>query len=293
MGVQLPCRSGDDPLLDVLRQVYGAHPIRVPDSQVKVLTVLAAIGKGPVRFRGALEPLVEGLPPFEVPSHLVAISEVADIAGTRSSSVNVKVGFKLLEGFAAALGLANALPTLQASFSGATKMWFSFKRVTRSFVDINVLARLLGGRKVVINPATRIFFDTQAPADFLLVDSVLRSNSFTVGVEQDGSSEVKIDIGAIERIVGEVSTEVKVERSSNTSVAFTGPTPLTFAFSCKLVDLAPDGAIVSFDENRQSRFLSAQSDASTGKPIDRSYVADLVPASPAPLDVMVEVGFET
>src|SRR5688572_15137862 len=58
---------GGDPLLETLRDVFDATPLRVPEDRVTTLCVVATDGRHS-RFLGAVEPLLSGDGAIDVPA---------------------------------------------------------------------------------------------------------------------------------------------------------------------------------------------------------------------------------
>jgi hypothetical protein len=284
--MRLPCGRGEDPILDELRDTFGAYPVRVPEARIVPMSILAMGSGGETIWRGDLSRLIEGDLTF--PADLVRKGEVSGAFSKSSRDLDASVAVKLLDGLAAAFGFAGAMPSLEAAASSARTVRFAFPLVTRSYVDIGEVARLLGMRRLMRNAATEIFLQESHPTRMLLIDSTLRCSSFTMGSGTNGSVGFSVDIGAIQKLIGDVKLEVKREHGSVKELTFHGATELTFAFTCKEVRLKPDGLIRSFDETRQARFLGADEDADAPA-VPPSYVARLEPAAVGPLDVMVEI----
>jgi hypothetical protein len=283
--MRLPCARGSDPIVDALRDTFGAHPVRVPEPRVRAMTVLAGEGGAHVQFRGALDPLIAG--DYTTPAHVITTSDVSSAFGGRTRAIEATVGLKLLDGLVGGFGFGPAMPSIEAAATTATSVWFAFEAVEREWIDINLVSRLLGKRSVLRNAATEMFFRADQPAAMLLVDSALRSASFVVGFGSESAASAKVDIGAIADVIGKLELGIDVKQRSDVALAFHGSAPLTFAFTCKEVELDPSGTIRSFDENRQSRYLA--SDDAPAPPVEHRYVAALQPGVPAGADEMVEV----
>jgi len=281
--MRLWCKPGQEKLLDAMRDTFGAQPLRVPDARVDVLCVLASVGKDACYFRGDLAPLLEG--DIRFPEYLRSSSDVSSVFSTRSSALDAKVGLKLLEGFASGFGLNEMMPAVEAQVHKGASIWVDFDRVERRFIDVGLVARRLGNARLLRNPATEPFLRATEPAQMLIVDSVLTSKSFTMGFGTEASENADVDLGPIQEVVGNLETKVSAKRTSDTALKFEGERALTFAFTCKTVEVRGDGSLESFDENTQPRFLSGSPE---DKPVP-SMVASLQGVTVGARDAMVDL----
>lgn len=229
-----------DPLVTTLRDVFGQNIIKVPEERYRPLTVLAAYD-GRISFRGSLPPIVLGDPPLAFDPSLFASSPMGNLSGKRTRSVNLDLGLKILEGFLSGLGVPSA--GIESTFSGVTKVSYTFGDVYRLWVDINSVGRMLKGRSVdKKNPAAAIFFGDDAYS-FLVLDSVVTSSDFTISVDRVSSENFKLNVPAIQEIVGDAKAGVSVSSSTGLDLTFKGSKQLAFAFSCIRFVVSPDGAI--------------------------------------------------
>lgn len=241
-----------DPLVEALRGTFGANIVRVPEERVQPLCVVAAQGNRTV-FRGALSPLLEGSPEVQVPEGARASSRMASMENKESRSVDLGLALEILGGFLQGFNIPSA--SMGASFTGAKEIAFAFQGVQRNWVDTNWLGRWLSQQALDrANASTGIFFEKPVWT-LLIIDSIITSNAFTVVVKKASSSEFGIQIPSIAEVVGSANAKVKVSQSGQRQVTFTGPEPLTFAFSTVVAHLSPDGAIVSLPPDDTSRVL--------------------------------------
>lgn len=228
------CKS--DPLVDTLKDVFGANIVRVPEERIRPLTVLASDGSR-TSFRGALAPALVGAEALDVP---VDDSTMANVSGKRSSSVKLDLGLKILGGFLAALHIPSA--GIEAQLEGAKQVSFSFQDVKRLYVDPTALGHQLSGRVVDRqNPAVSIFFGDDWT--FLVVDSAITSRDFSINVEKAATQGFRVDVPTIQQIVSEANAGVQVQSTSGTDLVFKGDAYLTFAFTCVRLFLDADGRI--------------------------------------------------
>lgn len=170
-------------------------------------------------------------------------SKMAIISGKRSQRVKLKLGLQILEGFLKGFGIPSAGILLK--FKGASEVSFSFEDVERKYIDIGFLGKILTNRVIDRqNPAAAIFFE-DGVCDFLVIDSVITSSDFSISVDRTKSHDFKIDVPAIQNILGEMSLGVEVSTISGYDLLFKGNKHLAFAFSCVRFNLEQNGKISS------------------------------------------------
>lgn len=247
MGVLGLC-SGD-PIVDTLREVFHANIIRVPEQRYATLCVLAAQG-GNVTFRGALANLMKGDPP-KFPE--AAFSQMTDIAGKKTKSLNVDLGLKILDGFLKGMGASSA--GIDAKFAKVQKVTYSFANVRRLWVDDGAVGRILVGKMIdSTNPAAAIFFGKDAYA-FLVLDSVITSNEFTIAVDKTSDANFGFDVPGIQNILGQSAGKIDITTATGYELTFKGATPLAFAFSCVQFSLSSDGTVSAMLPDKKVRTM--------------------------------------
>jgi hypothetical protein len=221
----------DDQLVNTLHSVFNANIVRVPEARINPLCMVAVTPQGP-RFWGYLPDLVEGKKDLQNAidrQKAIGESPMANVSGKKSRSVNLDLGLQILEGFLGGFGLPSA--GIAAKFNGAKTVSFSFQGVARSFISPGTLGKLLGDHALDKgNTANDLFF--QQAASLLVTDSVITSRDFSIQVGETKSSDFKLDVPAIQNIVGKANAAVKVETTTGLDITFKGDTPLTFAFTC-------------------------------------------------------------
>ena len=228
----------NDKLVSFLRDVFGTNIIRVPEERYRPLTVLAARG-GKASFRGKLERLF--IESYTFPDDFVKPSQLPNLSGNKTKSIDINLGFKIMDGFLKGLGIPGA--SIKNSFSGASKVSFSFEDVKRWYIDTNALGRMIIDKKVnPNNPAASIFFGDDA-YPFLILDSIITSRDFTISVEESESSDFSLDINSIKNIVEEAGVSVSVDTISKFDLTFKGNKDLAFAFSLVRFSIEDDGTI--------------------------------------------------
>jgi hypothetical protein len=245
----IPLCTGD-PLLDTLRETFAATPLRIPETRVQPLAVLAAAGDN-ASFRGQLEPLLAGRRRLEIPT---GESAMAALAGKRSRSIRWNLGLKILDGFLRGLGLSGT--GFAANMQGAEQVSYSFANLLRRFVDLNQLGHALSGRRIRrTNPAAAIFFGSSKYA-LLVIDSVITSNRFSLHVDRAAKSGFSMDLPAMRQLAATAGTGLALESTTGLDLTFQTATRLTFAFSAVRFYLGPDGSIEAMPPAISHRALS-------------------------------------
>jgi hypothetical protein len=230
-----------DPVVSVLRDVFKANVLRVPEERMQPLSAIA-MRDGQHQFMGPLGDLLEGAAP-DVKSDLVEPSRMGNLAGTRTRTVEAEVGLDILEGFLGGFGLPVA-GAIKTKFEGANAVSFMFSDVVRRWVPLGQLGKALEGRKLSNNPATAILLGDD-PWELRIVDSVIGSSDFTISVDKKSAGAFKLDVPAIQKLVGDAKVGVSVETTSELDVTFKGRKRLSFAFSVMWIWLAADRRIAA------------------------------------------------
>jgi hypothetical protein len=244
------CRG--DPIVDTLTDVFHANIIRVPEERYAPLIVLAARGDI-VSFRGKLSNLIGGsAPAFPQPTN----SQMTEVTGKKSRSVNVDLGLSILDGFLKGFGIPSM--GVQSTFKGVKKVSYTFNSVVRKYLDVGEIGDLLVGTVVnEKNPAAAIFFGDD-PYRFLVIDSIVTSSQFTIAVEDSGDAKVKFDVPAVQKLIGDAKVGVTVVSETGYDLSFSGPQQLAFAFTCQEFLLDADGRVTKLIPDSEPRILGFQ-----------------------------------
>jgi hypothetical protein len=245
MAVHLPCKKNDlDPVVNTLRGVFGANIVRVPESRIQPLVVIARRGDRQ-SYRGKLAELFSG----DFPALRTETSAMAELSGKRTRQVDAQLGLQILSGFLSGLGIPGG--SIDSQFSKAQEVSFTFGNVERHYVDPTRIGNSLDGKLLdKQKPAVAMFFGDN-PWDLLVVDSIIVSNSFTISVDRTTDASATLDIPAIQKAVGDVKADVKVSSATNLDVSFSGVQQLTFAFTCQRVFASADGRVTILDPTNQ------------------------------------------
>jgi hypothetical protein len=170
---------------------------------------------------------------------------LADLAGSLSDGVSLKLGLGLLQGFLVAIGAAAVVSKVSAGYERgrSAKLRFRFAHVTRDSVDPASLSSVLEGRS---------FRSTQPllqhASEYFIAAAVVRSPSISVIAED--SRARKVDLGAEVLAAVDGHAGVAFEAAGDGEVTFRGDTPLAIAL--ELYELRYDEALGSFSMRPQA-----------------------------------------
>jgi hypothetical protein len=242
------CR--EDPLVNLVHDLFGANIVRVPDARVQPLSVVVHRA-GRSFFRGSLLPLLTDAQPLGVQP---VETELTDISGRRSRRVALDLGVHILRGFLKGFGLPTA--ELSTTLSGAAYLAFSFPAVRRTALDVNALGWALAGRRIErANPAAAIFFE-EPRYELLLIDSVLTSSHITVVLSGAKGQRVNVDVDALRQIVADMGGRVGATNDNNVELTLESKAELTFAFSCVRLFFDEQGAVTALPPDHERRTLA-------------------------------------
>lgn len=251
MGLfKFQCTKQDN-LLKALIDTYDATPLRIPDSQTKPLDIIAYRGVKS-KNRGPLGDILVNadaiLPKFKK-------SQQATPQFSKTNNLTFEFGLKLLEGFLKGFNIS--INPLEGNINHDNELSFEFQNVKKEYVDINLLGRHLKDCRLDLeNAAVSIFTRDKKPMDMYLINSVLKSNEFTVHVKKKVDDSGKIVIPMLEKIT-DGSIEITNVGEQSYSMTFKHKRYLTFAFSC--VEILFDektGQFTGIGEERNTRSMS-------------------------------------
>lgn len=227
-----------DPVTVALKETFNATPLKVPESRVKPLEIVARKGKK-TNFWGAMRHLFEGSSSFAIKNKE---SVLADVTISKTRSMDFDFGLKILDGFLKGFGIPS-LP-IETSLKGAKKISFSFKNTKRLYVEPSYLGRKLMDKKMDFrNPALGIFLKEGDAFDMLLITSVIVSDGFSIHVESSSNPKFNIEVPAVDKLIGSAKTKIDIKKENDRTISFQGEEPLTFAFSTIKLDVNSDGTI--------------------------------------------------
>jgi hypothetical protein len=251
--LQFPCQK--DPVVAFLQSKFDADIVKIPEERIQPLSVMAGVLNQAV-YLGTLRDCL-AQPVAALLSPAPSVSTVAPLSGQRTRDVDVGLGLNILGGILEGFGLPSA--AIQAQFQKASKIAFTFDDVKRRYFDPTWIGENLAHAQLAKNPLTSIFFgapdpdaypqgllsDTPDSYPFLVVDSVIVSDAFSVSVDQAANTEFQLDIPMIEQVVAKANASLQVSGTNTNTVSFKGSTALTFAFTCLQFALDNTGGILT------------------------------------------------
>ena len=236
MGLFGLCET--DPILDFIRETYGAVPIRLPDQRLVPLTIFTVDDDGRSRFLGHVSELkTDGAwtaPPL-------AVVDLVDVVATKSSVLSWEMVLDLAGPF---LAVALQLPI------GDIELAFGLKRARtqasrisigeaeRHYVHPLSLASALDEAHFALPTGIRRDFVERSQALYV-ADSVLTAHGLTVSVVAERSVEAAIELE--HQLAGALKPKVLLRTKD--SVTILGERPAPFAFTCLRIELSEEGRI--------------------------------------------------
>jgi hypothetical protein len=249
-------RGRNDPIMKIIYEVFGGTVLKVPNAGVRPLDVVGLCPGGAVSRRGRLSAaLVDGeAVEAQLKEAIDPPVRAANVSGKRSSSVEANLGLDILGGLLSGLNLPPA--EIKAQFKAARTVSFKFDEVMKEQVDSFELGSVLQGTS--INAGNPAMADFQGPdgCQFLVINLVFTSSSFAIRAESERAGELKIDAGAIGKLVGSAQTGVEVRALSETEIAFEGPEQLTFAFTTERLFVDEDGTVRKTSQREQGPIVA-------------------------------------
>ena len=217
----------DDPLIQVVRDDFGATPLRVPDSRFRPGAVIAnPQTKGrQARFWGNISHV---LPEFSEPQ--IVESPITQVSRVSTGSIGVSLGLKVLDGLLSGMGLAMPIQDIQAEIGleNAKEISLRFPSPRRRFMHLAQVGA--GLEKLVLEKhgGTELFYESDYSLVF--VDGVLETRELRV----DARTEREISLSAG---TAPLSADLTAKWDQHGSITFESTEPVPFAFTAVSLDL--------------------------------------------------------
>jgi len=213
-----------DPALTYLNS-DGYNVVRLPRVGIEPLDVLGRDGKSLEKLGSITEVWTSSV----APPQPGAPQPAANINGKKTQSLDLGIGLQLLSNALSGMGAALGLPSLQVSYQKARAVEFEFVNVVSVGVTPFGLGKFLAkGTLDLSNPAADHYFGNEETNEYIIVE-VLKSDTVSVTARGESGAEVKLDIPAIQNLVG-ANIKVKAGATSAGQVIYQGPSALTFGF---------------------------------------------------------------
>ncbi len=157
----------------------------------------------------------------------VSTVPAVDISGQQSNTLDLSVGLKMLGNILSAFGAST--PSLDLAYKKAKTLQFTYGQVTSTTVrPLQAGNFLAGGTLNTANPVVKHYMlDDEAEA-YLIFD-VLKSNEISVVATDQQGTEVKVDLGVVQSMVG-AKVGLSAAGSGGTTLTYKGTIPVAFAF---------------------------------------------------------------
>ena len=213
-----------DPVLTYLNS-SGYNVVRLPRAGIEPLDVLGRDGNSLEKLGSITEVWTSSNqapqpgPPMPV----------AGLNGKTTADLDIGVGLKLLAGTLTGLGAAVGLPALDLAYKNAKSVQFTIRNAASVSISEFAIGKFLStGRLDLTNPFAAHYFGNEETQEYILMD-VLKADSISVTAKDDSGTEIKLDIPALQNVVG-ANVNVKVGTTSQREIVYEGRTPITFGF---------------------------------------------------------------
>jgi hypothetical protein len=213
-----------DPVLTYLNK-DGYNIVRTPRTGIEPLDILGRDGKSIEK----LGSLAEVWSSPQTPPKISDPQPAVNISGQRTQSLDLGIGLKLLADLLGALGSNAGLPSLQTNYKRSRAVEFKFIDVFSVGLTAFSLGNYLAqGTLNLANPVVQAYFANEETDEFVITE-ILKSASLSVTAKGHDTSDVTLDLPAIQSMVG-ASIVVKLGSSSDSEIVYQGNSQLTFGF---------------------------------------------------------------
>ncbi len=221
-----PLPKKKDPSITFLNK-FGYNVIKLPRTGIEPMDV---IGRDQVtQWLGPLSRVwtSAGPEPLAGPPH-----PASAVNGQRTDALDLSLGLSILANTLAAFGAS--APSLNAAYKNAHSVQFAYTNVTSTSVaPFDAGNYLAQGTLRTDNPVVKNYFLSEKSKAFLIVE-VLKADSITVTATDSHGTEVGLSLPEIQGVL-DAKIGVKPSSSSNSTITFTGPVPVTFGFAVQQI----------------------------------------------------------
>lgn len=227
-----------DPILDFLRDMYSAVPLKVPDPRVEPLA-LFSIHEDRARYLGGFYDLV-GSTSWNPPA--VDVSSLGELAVQNSRAVSWRVAIDVLAPYLTQLlELTGSGTELKSSIAPKSDQDVSITlgSTERRFVHPIAFAASIDSLTVQLPKTLDSQIGQSDEKPLLLVDSVITAKEVTFSVQDCRGQAALVELES--NLTGRVAGESLLR--SNTRLRITGKNRSTFAFTCVQLKVNLDGIV--------------------------------------------------
>ena len=224
-----------DPSITFLNK-FGYNVIRLPRTGIEPLDVIGRDQS--MQWLGPLSEVWTSSSPEPLPG---PPHPAAAVNGQRTDALDLSLGLGILANTLAAFGAS--APSLNLAFKNAHAVQFTYTNVTSTSVSpFDAGNYLAAGTLRTDNPVVKNYFGNEKAKAYLIVE-VLKADSITVTATNSSGTEIGVDLPHIEGVV-DAKIGVKPSGSSNSTITFTGPVPVTFGFAVQQIARQGDSWIL-------------------------------------------------
>jgi len=221
-----PLPKKKDPSITFLNK-FGYNVIRLPRTGIEPLDVIGRDQS--MQWLGPLSKVWTSTSPEPLPG---PPHPAAAVNGQRTDALELSLGLGILANTLAAFGAS--APSLNLAFKNAHAVQFTYANVTSTSVSpFDAGNYLAAGTLRADNPVVKNYFESEKTKAYLIVE-VLKADSITVTATDSNGTEIGVDLPHIEGVV-DAKIGVKPSGSSNSTLTFTGPVPVTFGFAVQQI----------------------------------------------------------
>jgi hypothetical protein len=211
----------EDPSLTYLNRL-GYNVVRLPRTGLMPLEVLGSEAGQPPEPLGQLSAVWTSKLPKVPP---IVPGDTAMITGRSTNNIKISFGLKMLENVLGAMGAA--VPQVSVGYSRARSVRFELKDPEVSKIDpLEVGNYLAAGDLNIENPFVKQYMLSEDTRAYIITE-VLCSKSIRVTALDESEANVKVDVPAIQQVVG-ANLEVKATSGVEGDLVYQGRRSLTF-----------------------------------------------------------------
>jgi hypothetical protein len=252
--------SCKDPALSYLNQ-YGYNVVKLPRAGIEPLDVL---GRDRVMERlGTISEVWTSAKPAPSPG---VPAPAANLDGKQTENLDLAFGLKILSNALAGLGSAIGLPTLNANYKRARSIQFRLVGITSVGVTpFAIGSYLAAGSLDLSNPFVTHYFGADETDEYI-ISEVLKSDSVSVTAKRDTGTDLKLDIPALQGLVG-ANVALTAGYASEGELVYSGKIPITFGFKCYQVFYENAKWVVKGTKPSGDLAFAAEADADGESPV--------------------------
>ncbi|TDW97632.1 gasdermin [Dinghuibacter silviterrae] len=213
-------------LLKNFLEEYGYNIVALPKEDIKPLTLLCQDGVSVISLDSSISTLFTS--DEKAPPSVLHNTITGDIVGSTAASFDSTTGVSLLSWLLDKLKVGKLEGKVDIDSNKV--LTFKYQEVREDKIKLGELDGYLTEAAPVKNKF-RTYEDKLRKSALFVINSVLKSNSFTVTIED--KSGAAVDVAATIKGIADISQNIKVASKNSISVTSPGETFLVFAFKAQ------------------------------------------------------------